>query len=69
MEECADGAAFQIAEVFAERGNAEAAFEWLERAHAQHDTGLSEIRTSPPLRHLSGDPRWAAFLKKMGFDQ
>jgi tetratricopeptide (TPR) repeat protein len=68
LEECAEGGAYQIAEVFAQRRNADAAFEWLERAYAQRDTGLSEIKPSPFFRSLSGDPRWGPFLRKLGFD-
>jgi Flp pilus assembly protein TadD len=59
--------AFQIAAVHAARGETEAAFEWLERAYAQRDGGLAMMRTSPCLRSLHGDPRWGAFLRKMGF--
>ena len=58
-------AAYEVAEVHAARGEADAAFEWLERAYAQRDGGLSEMRTSPHLRSLHGDARWGAFLKKM----
>jgi hypothetical protein len=32
------------------------------------DSGLSEMKSSPRLRPLHGDPRWAAFMMKMGFD-
>ncbi|HSA93630.1 MAG TPA: tetratricopeptide repeat protein, partial [Terriglobales bacterium] len=58
-------AAFQIAEVYAFRGEADRAFEWLERAYAQRDGGLSEMKGDPLLRSLERDPRYAAFLKKM----
>jgi serine/threonine protein kinase/Tfp pilus assembly protein PilF len=60
--------AFQIAEVHAFRGEADAAFEWLERAYLQRDTGLAETKNTPHLRSLHGDPRWGAFLRKMGFE-
>ncbi len=58
-------AAYQIAEVRAFRGEADEAFAWLERAHAQRDGGLSAIKGDPLLRSLSKDPRHAAFLGKM----
>ncbi len=58
-------AAFQIAEVYAFRREADRAFEWLERAYAQRDSGLAEIKGDPLLRSLERDPRYAAFLKKM----
>jgi serine/threonine protein kinase/Tfp pilus assembly protein PilF len=58
-------AAYQIAEVYAFRGEADRAFEWLERAYAQRDGGLSEMKGDPLLKNLERDPRYAAFLKKM----
>ena len=60
--------AHQIAEVHAARGDVDAAFEWLERAYAQRDGGLMDVKTSPYLHSLHGDPRWDAFLEKMGLD-
>jgi len=61
----ADGA-YQIAALYGARGEADKAFEWLERAYAQRDSGLPEAKTTPRLRPLHGDPRWGAFLEKMG---
>jgi len=57
--------AFQIVEVYAARGEADRAFEWLERAYAQRDGGLSEMKGDPLLKSLERDSRYAAFLKKM----
>jgi tetratricopeptide (TPR) repeat protein len=59
------GNVFQIAEVYAFRGEADQAFEWLERAYTQRDGGLSQIKGDPLLKNLEGDPRYGAFLKKM----
>ncbi|MBZ5629594.1 MAG: tetratricopeptide repeat protein [Acidobacteriia bacterium] len=56
---------FQIAEVYAFRGEADRAFEWLERAYAQRDIGCTYIKGDPLLKNLEHDPRYAAFLKKM----
>jgi tetratricopeptide (TPR) repeat protein len=47
-------------------GNVDLAFEWLERAYAQRNAGLSQMKFQPLLRNLHGDPRWQPFLKKMG---
>jgi hypothetical protein len=58
-------AAFQIAEVYAFRGEADRAFEWLERAYTQRDSELSLMKGDPLLKSLERDPRYAAFLKKM----
>jgi tetratricopeptide (TPR) repeat protein len=66
--EVGPAASFQIAEVYAARGETDAAFEWLERGFVEHDPGINEAMASPLLRSLHGDPRWQAFLKKMGLD-
>ncbi len=66
IEEDAQGAAYQIAEVYAFRGEPDHAFEWLERAFRQRDPGVSEILESPFLKRLAKDPRYAPFLKKVG---
>jgi serine/threonine protein kinase/tetratricopeptide (TPR) repeat protein len=68
IEKYAGDAAYQIAEVHGARGEVERAFEWLERAYAQRDSGLSVMKVNPRLRSLHGDPRWGAFLKKMGLE-
>jgi hypothetical protein len=44
---------------------ADGAFEWLERAYAQHDSGLLWMKVDPDLKNLHGDPRFAALLRKM----
>jgi TolB-like protein/Tfp pilus assembly protein PilF/tRNA A-37 threonylcarbamoyl transferase component Bud32 len=60
-----EGGAYQIAEVYAFRGEIDKAFEWLERAYAQRDGGLAATKGDPLLRNLEGDPRYRAFLRKM----
>lgn len=62
----AGDSAFQIAEVHAYRGDSDAAMAWLERAYAQRDGGLSETLGDPLLRKLQPDPRYRAFLQRMG---
>jgi TolB-like protein/Tfp pilus assembly protein PilF len=66
IDKCAEDGALQIAEAFAYRGNADLAFEWLERAYLQRDSGLAQMQSWPLLRNLHGDPRWRPFLEKMG---
>ena len=65
----AQGAAYQIAEVYAWRGEKDSAFQWLDRAYAQNDGGLSFIKCDPLLANLRGDPRYAAMLKKLGLPE
>jgi TolB-like protein len=55
-------AAREIAQVYAWRNERDKAFEWLDRAYAQRDVGLAELKGEPLFRNLEGDPRWAAFL-------
>ena len=62
----ADGAAYQIAQVYAYRGEKDRAFEWLERARRQRDSGLTGLRTDPFFANLKEDRRWDAFLRTMG---
>jgi eukaryotic-like serine/threonine-protein kinase len=66
LEKDREIAAFQIGEVYAFRGERDRAFEWLERAYAQRDPGLSEIKGDPLLKGLEGDPRYRALLAKLG---
>ena len=67
IDKCADDGALQIAEAFAYLGDRDRAFEWLERAYAQRDSGLAQMQSWPLLRNLHRDPRWRSFLEKMGF--
>ena len=57
--------AYQIAEVYAFRNQSDEAFEWLDRAYAQRNSGLIETKADPLLKSLHNDPRFAAFLKKL----
>jgi TolB-like protein/DNA-binding winged helix-turn-helix (wHTH) protein/Flp pilus assembly protein TadD len=57
--------AYQIGQVYAFRNQFDEAFEWLDRAYAQRDSGLVLIKMDPLLNSLHGDPRFAAFLKKL----
>ena len=62
----AAGSAYQIAEGHAYRNEADLAFQWMERAYAQHDPGLISMNVDPLLRRLHDDPRWQPFVEKMG---
>jgi serine/threonine-protein kinase len=58
-------AAYQIAEVYAWRGERDMAFTWLNRAYAQRDAGLSFLKFDPLLAKIRDDPRYAAMLDKL----
>ena len=61
-----DAAAFNIAYVHALRGEPDQAFEWLERAVRNKDTGLPDIIYEPNLASLHADPRWLPLLRRLG---
>ena len=64
-----DFAAYQIAEVYAWRGETEKAFEWLQIAFDNHDTGMLSLLIDPLLRGLRHDQRYHSFRVKMGFSE
>ena len=55
-----------IASVYAYRGEADKAFEWLDKAVQYGDGGLGEIVTDNLFDKIHADPRWLAFLRKIG---
>jgi tetratricopeptide (TPR) repeat protein len=57
--------AYQIAEVYAYRGEADKAFEWLDRAYRQRDPGTPELKSDPLMRSLRQHRRYTDLLKKM----
>jgi hypothetical protein len=56
---------YQVAEVHGARGEADQAFEWLERTFAQRDPGLTYLKIDPFLKNLRADPRWRALLERL----
>ena len=58
--------AVQISHLYAIRGDADSTFEWLERAYQQRDAGLTYVNALPLFDPIKSDPRWVAFVKKMG---
>lgn len=60
------GAPYQIAEVYALRGDANATFRWLDRAWSDRDPGISYILYDPFILRFKDDPRFAAFCHKVG---
>lgn len=61
------GLAYQIAEVYAVRGEKDKAFEWLQKALDAHDTGMLGLLVDPLVQNLRGDPRYQALVAKMNF--
>jgi serine/threonine-protein kinase len=61
-----DQLAYQIAEVYALRGEPDKAFEWLQISLDNHDTGTLVLLVDPLLRGLRDDPRYKTLLAKLG---
>ncbi len=57
--------AYQVGDVYAWSGEKDKAFEWLDRAYQQRDSGLNGIAYDPLLAGLHEDPRYGALLKKL----
>ena len=58
-------ASYQVAEVYAFRGQADRAFEWLDRAYAEKDSGVADMLTDPLLKNIRSDPRFKALATKL----
>jgi len=59
-------AAYNIAYVLAFRGEADRAFEWLDKAVEYNDPGLSQIAVENLFANIHDDPRWLPFLESIG---
>ena len=62
----ADGMAYQIAQIYAVRGEPDPMFEWLGRALDTHDPGTSFLLFDPFTLQYRDDPRYAAIVRKAG---
>jgi len=60
------GAAYNIAYILAYHGEADLAFEWLDKAVQYRDAGLSQIMGEQLFSNIHEDPRWLPFLKRIG---
>ncbi len=64
--EHATDSAYNIAYVHGFRNENDMAFEWLEKAIAYKDTGLSDVAFELAFAGMHHDPRWAQLLRKLG---
>ncbi|MDH3401240.1 MAG: hypothetical protein OEM03_09770 [Chromatiales bacterium] len=60
-----ESASYQIAQVYAQRGDADSAMTWLERGFVIRDPGLVYLKSDSTFNPLRDDPRFQALLKKM----
>lgn len=57
--------AFQIAEIYACRNEADNVFKWLEKAYEQRDGGLGNLAGNPWLKSVEKDPSYVEFRRKL----
>lgn len=58
-----------VAFTFALAGDRDRAFEWLEKAYAIEDADLILVLRYPGLDPIRSDPRYKAFMTKMGLPE
>ena len=61
-----EGFAYQIAEVYAVRGEADKAFEWLQISFDDRDAGMLGLLVDPLLRRLRDDARYKNLIARVG---
>jgi eukaryotic-like serine/threonine-protein kinase len=62
-------ATYYIADFYAEAGDKERAFQWLDIAYQEHNSYLIVLRTDAALESLHSDPRYAELVRKVGLPQ
>jgi hypothetical protein len=65
----ANSNAYDVAVVYAYRGDRDLALQWLERAYTQHDPSLPELLCEYFLKDLALDPRFMALKRKMNLPE
>jgi len=66
IDKFGDFASPNIAFLYAYKGDKDNAFKWMEVAYANKDAVLLEILNYSEMKNLWGDPRWNAFINKLG---
>jgi len=52
--------------VYAQMGEIDLAFEWLEKAYEAHELEMIWLKSEPQFTNLHGDPRYEEMLDKVG---
>lgn len=66
IDQHGDDGALQVAIVYAQMGEREKAFDWLQTALENHDPGCVELQVEPELEPLRSDPRFAQLIEAAG---
>src|SRR6185437_13398992 len=57
---------YEMALIYAGLAQKDLAFEWLEKAYEQHDSGMTYLKTDPNLDPLRQDPRFEQIERRVG---
>jgi TolB-like protein/lipopolysaccharide biosynthesis regulator YciM len=57
---------YTIAITYAQRGDRDATFEWLEKAIEYQDFGITDLNVEPLFDRVKEDPRWPMFIDRLG---
>jgi serine/threonine protein kinase/Tfp pilus assembly protein PilF len=60
---------YSIAQFYADLGDKDHAFEWLNTAYQEHDVNLVTLRVDYTMDSLRSDPRYAELVRRIGFPQ
>ncbi len=61
--------AYTITQLYADLGDKDQAFRWLNTAYQEHDAKLEGLKTDFMLDPLRSDPRFAEWVRKVGLPQ
>ena len=69
LEKYGDTDLANVADLYAFRGDYDQSFLWLNKAYEAKDPVLVEALTYPSFKPMHSDPRWSAFIQKIGLPE
>ncbi|HYN14885.1 MAG TPA: hypothetical protein VES66_03740, partial [Terriglobales bacterium] len=69
QREAGYSSAYDIATLYADQGDRDQAFKWLNTAYQERDAGLLGLKTDFLLDPLRSDPRFVELVRKVGLPQ
>ena len=57
---------YALALLYAQKGDKDGAFEWLEKAFRERSSGMSDLKVRPAFENIRSDPRFADLLRRTG---